>query len=30
MPDSNSISKDIILVFDEMYLQKLEEYAREN
>ena len=27
MLDSNSISKDIILMFDEMSLQKREEYA---
>ena len=27
MVDSNSISKDNILMFDEMYIQKWEEYA---
>ena len=25
--DSNSISKDVVLMFDQMYLQKREEYA---
>ena len=25
--DSNSISKDVVLMFDEIYLQKREEYA---
>ena len=27
--DFNSISKDVVLMFDEMYLQKREEYAGE-